>query len=101
MRSFHTVLVPLLWLVTAPLAHAEAPAPTPTVESTAALRARLATHRAEQLARLQAYADAGKFPVNPDVAPSAASRWCAPSITACASSKVSSPSSNAFTRLHA
>jgi len=51
----------------APLAaHAESAA----VDERAQLRAQLQKHRAEQLARLQAYSDAGQFPVNPSVAPS-------------------------------
>ena len=57
----------LLLTLLAPLAaHAES-AP---VDERAQLRAQLKQHRAEQLARLQAYADAGQFPVNPNVAPS-------------------------------
>ncbi|MBS2029599.1 MAG: hypothetical protein JST54_16980 [Deltaproteobacteria bacterium] len=60
----------LLLLVTllAPLA---AHADVKPVDERVQLRAQLKQHREEQLSRLQAYADAGEFPVNPRVTPSA------------------------------
>jgi hypothetical protein len=57
-------------------------APVPAVDR-ASVRANLAAHRAEQIARLHAYAEAGQFPHNTTVAPSLhmfrdpAGRYCA------------------------
>jgi hypothetical protein len=57
-------------------------APGPSIDR-ASVRANLAAHRAEQIARLHAYAEAGQFPHNTAVAPSlhmfrdAAGRYCA------------------------
>ncbi len=65
-----------------PVARAESLAPAAAVDR-AAIRAQLAAHRAEQIERLHAYAEAGEFPHNTTVAPSlhmfrdAAGRYCA------------------------
>jgi hypothetical protein len=56
--------------------------PAPSIDR-GSVRANLAVHRAEQIARLHAYAEAGAFPHNTSVAPSlhmfrdAAGRYCA------------------------